>query len=111
MKALSRATLGRLSCLGLRSWQPPGRQISGVVGLAGALVLTKPTKCEETEGTKMFRMAVERYMPGMIQEIETGRLVLEQVNEAGMIVLKVPAITVVLMELQDFFFGGLPFHP
>ena len=74
-------------------------------------MLTKPTKCEETEGTKMFRMAVERYMPGMIQEIETGRLVLEQVNEAGMIVLKVPAITVVLMELQDFFFGGLPFHP
>ena len=74
-------------------------------------MLTKPTNCEETEGTKMFRMAVERYMPGMIQEIETGRLVLEQVNEAGMIVLKVPAITVVLMELQDFFFGGLPFHP
>ena len=51
-------------------------------------MLTKPTNCEETEGTKMFRMAVERYMPGMIQEIETGRLVLEQVNEAGMIVLK-----------------------
>ena len=44
---------------------------------------TKPTNCEESEGTKMFRMAVERYMPGMIQEIETGRMVLEQVNEAG----------------------------
>eukprot|EP00435_Cladocopium_sp_Y103_P042877 s456_g11.t5 len=44
---------------------------------------------KETEGTKMFRMAVERYMPGMIQEIETGRMVLEQVNEAGVFVLKV----------------------
>ena len=86
MKALSHGLgrLSRLSRLGLRSWQPPGRQISGVVGLAGALVLgTKPTNCEESEGTKMFRMAVERYMPGMIQEIETGRMVLEQVNEAG----------------------------
>ena len=89
MKALSRGGLGRLGRLsrGLQSWQPPGsgRQISGVVGLAGALVLgTKPTNCEETEGTKMFRIAVERYMPGMIQEIETGRMMLEQVNEAGM---------------------------
>ena len=52
-----------------------------MVGL-GALLLGKPNaKCEEHEATKVFGMAVERYMPGMIQEIETGRVVVNQVNE------------------------------
>eukprot|EP00438_Fugacium_kawagutii_P006688 Skav219100 [mRNA] locus=scaffold1574:186457:196994:+ [translate_table: standard] len=67
-------------------WRPihcwRGRSISAV-GLAGALAFgAGSSRCEEPETLKMFRLAMERYMPSAVQEIETGRIVLEQVNEA-----------------------------
>jgi len=49
---------------------------AALLGGAGAV------RCDETEISRLLRKAVEHSRPGMIAEIETGRAVLEQVNEA-----------------------------
>ena len=48
---------------------------AALLGGAGAV------RCDETEISRLLRKAVEHSRPGMIAEIETGRAVLEQVNE------------------------------